>query len=412
MNVSKWHALDISQLGPVGVAVLVMLGIVLVLFGIVLLHHILTDQERSRNRERFEHVAVALAPHTVSSSAKLFDAVEQSRRSDGDQAVALVLRRIRHDLDSPVCDTITGILDKMGEIDSLLREANSRRDWKRAIAVRGLGECGGVKALRVLVTAADDQSPEVRRAAREGLLANATPRAIHAAIRSFIRDLPRRSGWRRSFYSRLAVSAAEELTALIRSGELSTSEEKLAIEALGDAGRPAALKLALERVSAEDAESRGTAMRVIGKVGTERELPLLLEGLKDPEWFVRAAAARAIEWLLALRQVSDTNPLLLTAAEHLGSRLDDGSWWVRANAARALSRIGQPGVNILLRLVESSDRYARDAAIAAISMASLPEATRLTIRAKIDRIMESNIPAAKPHERTAAQAALPGGIAT
>ncbi len=412
MNVSQWRGPDIAQLGPVGVAVLVLLGIVVVLFGIVLLHHILTDQERSRNRERFEKVAATLAPLLVTNSPKLADTVDVARRSDGDQAVALVLRRARHDLDSPVCETITSILDKMGEIDSLVREANSRRDWKRAIAVRGLGECGGVKALRVLVTAADDQSPEVRRAAREGLLANATPRAIHAAIRSFIRDLPRRSGWRRSFYARLAVSASEELTELVRSGELSTSEEKLAIEALGDAGRPTALKLALERVSADDAESRGTAMRVIGKVGTEREIPLLLEGLKDPEWFVRAAAARAIEWLLALRQVKATNPILMTAAEHLGGRLGDGSWWVRANAARALSRVGEPGVNILLRHVDSADRYARDAAIAAISMATLPDATRLAIRTRIESMMESPAPVLTPHAQTAAQAALPGGIAT
>jgi serine/threonine-protein kinase len=411
MNFTGWNAVDIARLGPVGVAVVVLLGIVLILFLIVLLHHALTDSERRKNRERFESASITLAPLLVAASPKLKDAVDLARRSDGDRAVALVLRRARHDLDSPVAASIVAILDQMGEIDTLVKEANSRRDWKRTLAVRGLGECGGLKALRVLITAADDPSSEVRRAAREGLLADGTPKAIHVAIRSFIRDLPRRAGWRRSFYARLAVSAADELTELIRSGELNGVEEKLAIEALGDAGRPAALKLALERVGSEDAESRGTAMRVIGKVGSEREIPLLLEGMKDPEWFVRAAAARAIEWLLALKQVRETSAVHKTAAEHLGGRLGDASWWVRANAARALSRIGQPGVNILLHYVESTDRYARDAAIAAISMAHLPEETRISIRKKIDSMIQP-VAIAAPHAQTAAQASLPGGIAS
>lgn len=406
MNFPSWITIDISQLGAAGVAVLTLFAIVVVLFAIAILHHMITDRERRKNRERFERASIALASHFVSNSPKLDEAVDRARRTEGDRAVALVLRRARYDLDSQVCDRITVILQRVGEIDSLVKESASRRDWKRTLGVRGLGECGGAKALKVLLTAADDESSEVRRAARDGLLANGSPQAVHTAIRSFIRDLPRRAGWRRSFYARLAVSAAQELTELIRSGELSSGEEKLAIEALGDAGRPAALKLALERVASEDAESRGTAMRVIGKVGTERELTLLYEGLKDKEWFVRAAAARAVEWLLALKQVRETSPVHQVAARELGNTLGDTSWWVRANAARALSRLGPAGVKVLLQNVDSKDRYARDAAIAAVSMTSLGTDARLTIRKKVEAMLESTSPKLSIGGQNAAQSAV------
>src|SRR5581483_345922 len=256
---------------------IVLTAIVLALTLVVIIHHIVTDRQRRRNRARFETASMLLAPHLVNNSPSLDEAVAVARSKAGDRAVGLVLRRARYDLKGPIVDRITGILVATGEVRKLLGEAKSRRDWRRAGAVRGLGECGGA--------AADDVSSEVRRAAREGLLSDGSGEAVHAAVRSFIADLPRRSGWRRSFYARLAAVAPDQLTELIRSGELKGTEEKLAIEALGDAGRPVALVLAMERIGAPEAEMRATAVRVIGKVATDREVPVVIEALQDPEWF-------------------------------------------------------------------------------------------------------------------------------
>jgi HEAT repeat protein len=395
-----------DALNLVAIAVLVLFAIVVLLSLVVVAHHILTDRERRRNRERFESASVTLAPHLVANSGGLEAAVDLARRKDGDQAVALVLRRARHDLDSPVNIRITEILESMGEVEQLLKQSNSRRDWKRTIAIRGLGECGGMRSLRALITAADDTSSEVRRAAREGLLSDGSPRALQVAIKSFIRDLPRRAGWRRSFYARLAVVGADELTELVRTGQLVGAEEKLAIEALGDAGRTSALKLALERIGSEEGEMRATAVRVLGKVGTEREMPLVLEAINDAQWFVRAAAARSVEWMLTLNDRPSQLSTRQAAADRLGQCLTDSSWWVRANAARALSRIGESGVGVLLRHVDNTDRYARDAAIAALAMAPLPAETRLNIKKKIDSAIEASmIP------RTAPSAVATGGVA-
>lgn len=401
-------SMTFDALNFVAIAVIVLFAIVMLLSVIVVAHHIMTDRERRRNRDRFESAAVTLAPHLVADSSGLEAAVDLVRRKDGDQAVALVLRRARYDLNSPVTTRVTKILENMGEVEMLLRQWNSRRDWKRAVAIRGLGECGGMLAMRALITGADDASSEVRRAAREGLLADGSARALHVAIASFIRDLPRRSGWRRSFYARLAVVGADELTELVRSGQLQGGEEKLAIEALGDAGKSSALTLALERISAEEGEMRATAVRVLGKVGTEREMPLILEGLSDAQWYVRAAAARSVEWVLTLNNRTGQAAPQQNAAERLGAVLTDSSWWVRANAARALSRIGDSGIAVLMRHVDNTDRYARDAAIAALAMTPLPAEARLSIKKKIDSIEAATSPIVP---RTAPSAVVTGGAA-
>ena len=389
LHLTPGDPLTIIVVGVVGLfAVVVLLSI------IVMMHHVITDSRRRRNRERFESAAVTLAPLLVAESPDLEKAVEDARRHNGARAVGLVLRKAHLDLKGDVADRIAKILEESGEVNKLLKEAKSRRDWRRTAAIRGLGECGGAVARRKLIEAAQEDSGEVRRAARVGLLNDGTPEAVHASIQSFLEDLPRRASWRRTFYARLAFVAADQLTTLIRSGELKPVEEKLAIEALGDAGRRAALSLAVERLTVPDPEMRATAVRVIGKVGHETEMILLIEALNDIEWYVRAAAARALEWMLTLNGAVTHAGARHTALEKLGYRLTDSSWWVRANAARALARGGGAGVAQLLRAAESDDRYARDASVAALAMATLTPEARLTVKKKIDALLE--VPEAQP----------------
>ena len=364
----------------IAIGVLVLAVIVFILSIAVFLHHIVTDRQRKLNRQRFEAASLALAPHIVANDPQLDQAVSNARRTHGDRAVALVLRRARHDIRGPVVDRLSQVLHHMGEVHQLLKEARSRRDWRRAVAVRGLGECGGEDARRAMIAAASDQSPEVRRAAREGLLTEGQPDSIQVAIDSFLEDLPRRAGWRRSFYARLASVASVELLTLVKSGKLDATEEKLAFEALGDGGCREALPLAVTRLTSEDSETRTTAVRVVGKLGGDRELESVMNALNDQEWFVRAAAARSVEWILLNMDMMKRSGYQDLACERLGAKLTDPKWWVRANAARALARSGRPGVETLMRMTSSSDAFARDAAFAALAMAPLTSEARLTVR--------------------------------
>jgi len=373
--------------------------IVVALSAVVLIHHLWSDRIRRGNRERFEGAATFLAPYLVTVDSNIEDMVDVARKRFGDRAVGLVLRRARFDLKGPVSFRISSALVDIGAVDELIRESSSRRDWKRVGAARGLGECGGEKARAVLMDLAiNDPIGEVRRAAREGLLAEHVPEATKVAVESFLQDLPRRAGWRRSFYARLAAVSAPDLLHLIQSGQLESSEEKLALEALGDAGAIDALPLAIGHCSANQPELRATGIRVVGKLGGEPELPLVIRALEDDAWFVRAAAARSIEWMLGSRLIDlKDSGLQKESTTLLGRCLADSSWWVRANAARALARSGREGATTLFGAAEGQDRYARDSALAALALANLTPDQKMRLRYII-----SNLPEAETQEQSGA----------
>jgi HEAT repeat protein len=136
------------------------------------------------------------------------------------------------------------------------------------------------------------------------------------------------------------------------------------------------LPLARGRLSAADAELRATAVRVLGKLADEHSLAALTSCLDDPEWFVRAAAARVFESI----------PADARALKALRASLSDRAWWVRSNAAHSLSRQGERGMQILLDVVEGEDRYARDAAIAALALATLTPALKLRLEYILERM--------------------------
>ncbi|HVT03609.1 MAG TPA: HEAT repeat domain-containing protein [Thermoanaerobaculia bacterium] len=384
-------------LAVIAVGVIVLTSLVLVLSAIMFTHHILSDRKRRRNGQRFQGAAVFLAPHIIANEAELLDYAQQARRRYGDRAVSLVLQRSRYDLKGETSLSVSHVLNKIGTVDRLLREVRSRREWKRAAAVRGLAECGGDRAIAVLLDAADkDETGDVRRSAREGLLLDSRPESVQAAIASFLKDLPRRAGWRRSFYARLASASSKELMQLINEKKLAGSEEKLALEALGDAGASEAIEFALSRLSSEDAELRATAVRLLGKLGTLDHIPQMLARLEDSEWFVRAAAARGLEWMASHTRDSMTRHHK-ECCRLLGAGLKDKSWWVRANAARGLAHQGQLGIDVLFRAGEADDNYARDAALAALALAQLSTEQQTRLRMILRRLEE--IPEIDPVER-------------
>ena len=110
-------------------------------------------------------------------------------------------------------------------------------------------------------------------------------------------------------------------------------------------------------LSSEDAELRVTAVRALGKLAAAEHREPIVERLRDPAWFVRAAAARALQSSGEDAAVDDA----------LGQALRDSEWWVRANAARSLARRGETGVARLAAALEGDDRYARDAALSALA---------------------------------------------
>ncbi len=376
-------------------AIVIALGIFVSAACVSLLAHHVVSARRRRLRASLVARATRLLAPAIVTAGGLTECVEHARRRLGDGAVAEVLRRARVEIKGPCAMELTSELARIGEVERLSREARSRWLWRRRAAVRGLGECGGMVAREALLRAANDLEPDVRRAARDGLLNDGLPESTEVAIRSFLDDLPRNFGWRREFYSRLATRSPAALLDLTTSGRLTTHDEKIALEALGDIHEQRALEHARGRLRSADPEMRSTATRVLGKLRDAESAPAIAALLDDPAWYVRAAAARAFEHLPA-------------TDEHLsalGDRLTDPAWWVRANAARTLAHKDQAGADVLLRTMEGTDRFARQTAITAISRIEISPAVRARL-AEMLRRLESD-----PQTRNMAALvqAAPGG---
>lgn len=113
------------------------------------------------------------------------------------------------------------------------------------------------------------------------------------------------------------------------------------------AGRQAALRL----LESESVNLRTRALRALTALGVEtsQEIESILQALKDKDWEVRAVAARAI------------GDLQITAGlSGLQEAVSDKAWWVRHNAAQALKKLGDTGEMVLLQLMQSDDRFARE----------------------------------------------------
>jgi HEAT repeat protein len=339
------------------------------LFGLVMLsalglffHHTRSALRRQTLRKRMGTATDLLAP-TVGHPERLSEAMVQSTRAVGPRATAAVLREMRVRITGDFARTLSRHLEELGEVDRLGQLGTARRSWLRRAAARGLGECGGDLARGYLVSMLKDPDPEVRRTARGGLLSREDPVGIAHAIESYLSDAVMHKGWKAAFYARLASVAPAELRGLLTSGKISGFEEKLALEALGDVQVPSEVphiaELAGARLRSKDPELRASAVRVAGRLRLEQFRPLILEDLRDPVWFVRAGAARALETLGADASVD----------EALAGCLTDKDWWVRANAAKTLARRGGAGHARLNAALESDDVYARDAALSALTSA-------------------------------------------
>jgi hypothetical protein len=96
---------------------------------------------------------------------------------------------------------------------------------------------------------------------------------------------------------------------------------------------------------------RKAAVETLGRIGEPYAAKTAVALLKDPAWFVRAHAARALGDLRRVDFCHLVTPLLT-----------DHEWWVRAAAKDALEAMGPGVAEHLMDSLESGDRFARNGA--------------------------------------------------
>lgn len=249
------------------------------------------------------------------------------------------------------------------QVEQALLGARSLLWWRRFAAARALAQSAGPPDRGALLRLLSDPHPAVQSAASESLRRAADPELIRRVIDGLSSASSAVRAHQMTVLAGHADLAAPMLLDRIR--EDAPAHKLYAyINAAAALGDRACMTRVSELSTHPHAEVRVAVARVLRSGVGETAHVKLLSMLRDPDWRVRAQAARG----LGAMNDSRTVDALLRA-------IADPTWWVRFRAALALAAMGGVGRAALARALEHEDRYARDMAalVSGLSEASLAE---------------------------------------
>lgn len=237
--------------------------------------------------------------------------------------------------------------------DEELRHLQSRSWEKRLKAAEALGYLGNESAIPSLMNALNDDVLIVRFAAAESLARLGCQDAVEPILHSL--DVAGDVSQRRvaEIIMMLDARSTEPILSILQSPSVSENSLGIAARVSGllkiHRACPALKKLLLH----QSKNVRLSAARSLGSVATHGDMDVI-EAISslgdDASWEVRCNVMSALGKLGATKEI----PLLLKG-------LSDPQWWVRHNAAEALHQLGEPGITALRdSMAGHTDGYARD----------------------------------------------------
>lgn len=297
----------------------------------------------------------------------------------GEASVELMRAMLKKD----PCDAVRLLLeeaDKLGEegrkrlslllagmpVGQKMRSHLKSRSWeKRLRAAEYLGYLGDVASIPDLMNALRDDFLAVRFAAAEAIARLGCQNAVEPILHSL--DIPGEVSQRRvaEIIMILGAGATEPILAIL--GNPSANGNSLAIAArVAGAIRIHRAVHPLQTLLGHDVPNvRLNALRSQASIGDHSVITAISALAEDPSWEVRSSVMQALGRLKA----GDHVPLLLQG-------LSDPEWWVRVNAAEALHALGEPGISALRDASEHhADAYGRDISRQILQQHRIPEAS-------------------------------------
>jgi HEAT repeat protein len=291
-----------------------------------------------------------------------------------------------------------------------------------------LAAAGNASSLQALVYGTGDAEPQVQAEAISALGRLGDPRAVGPLAGLLDDELPAVAGVAASALTRIARRSAEGRSAVLLEcrARAGASPSASVFRILGAVGEGEDLRLVRAGLAGGEVVRRMAAAAAVAALGHRgflrgEHVPELIAALEDPDWSVRAAAARAFVELAqanADRRLGDPSegehPICAEAVRGLHGALGDAVPAVRAaavealgacgradNAARiaevaaepdapalvlvaalqALARLGQPPIAVLERGLAHGDPEVAKEAVAATGALDGPERARLLLLA-------------------------------
>lgn len=232
----------------------------------------------------------------------------------------------------------------------MLDRLGSRFWEKRLRSAEYLGYLGGNSSLPALMTALRDEVLAVRFAAATSLARLGCRDAVEPILQAL--DAPGEVSQRRvaEVIQILGARASDPILAILQ--DPGTNENSLGIAArvAGGLRLHRAIDPLRHLLGHESPNVRLNAIRSLASIGDHSVSAAIASLGEDPSWEVRSCVMQALGRLTASAQI----PLLLQG-------LSDQEWWVRLNAAEALHSLGDPGISVLRDASDHHvDAYGRD----------------------------------------------------
>lgn len=129
----------------------------------------------------------------------------------------------------------------------------------------------------------------------------------------------------------------------------SQSGIQVAIAVLGHKKARSSIAALIRFTSHSNLEIRVQTYRSLGLIGDVSTLPMMLGGMLDDQWEIRAICAKALKHF---PEAASINALQLGLADKV--------WWVRFNCASSLGSLGFEGNEALVQSLKNPDRFARE----------------------------------------------------
>jgi eukaryotic-like serine/threonine-protein kinase len=219
------------------------------------------------------------------------------------------------DPDLEVMNKAVDVIVKLNDPETakhLIEALKSENEFSRRAAVEILNEIGNTHSIKFLLEKVADEDWWVRSRASDALARIGGPRVVQAVL-ELIKD--KDENIRRAAIEILNTcrdkSAVDHLIVALNDSDWWVSER--AADALAEIGDSKALPALLKMVARND-RSLPVALAAVGKVGTYKNLDVLLPYLQRPEKEVRVAAINAVAQLAGEQQADAVKPYIQQAA--------------------------------------------------------------------------------------------------
>lgn len=324
----------------------------LMLVGMILLKSIHRRLAKEHDRRHSEYVALLSRHLTFENCTDPISPQMAAQRSFLDALID-----VRNAVVGPEIETLRGIVDRHGVVQSLEKSLKKRWPLGRRLRVSvALAELGDQSSIQLLMDHIDDPEPEIRIQAARGLGRMQWTPAIDAIVERFGIEEP----WVRSRFAGtlldFGVKATWPLAAYTKVNHRhETAGTVTALQTLATIGDDQATIPVLDVLGeTTNPEVAIAAVEALGHLGGPVVIEPLQKAVTSSDWRIRAKAATA------LGDVKDPSSRTV-----LAESLRDENFWVRRNSAAALTHISG-GTEILHQALEGDDAFAADSAAEAL----------------------------------------------